>query len=151
MEERVLRMVQLFRRRGFALSDAQLMVAQYFLDFGEAELAERFARRSLDMNPACAPCLSLLGQLCMLRADTSGAEGWFLRSQRVDPGYKEVRFWLGDLAWNAGEWKEAEAHYRAYLQTDSVTVKADTAFARLSRAMGPGTSGVRPFAGRRPH
>ena len=85
---------------------------------GDRERALPLLQRSAEADPTDAEVSLWLGLGLLQAGDSEGAEASFSVVVREAPGIAQARFFLGQLRYDAGDYREAQIHLDEYLQTD---------------------------------
>ncbi len=130
--------------------DLMLSVGRILLREALFERAERFLRLAATADPDGTEAPTDLGMVLQQLARPAEAREWFERALRRDPGNHDARALLGNLAYEAGDRREALAHFD-HIPTaalwDSLTIWRIVELKRAFDEGGP-ESGITPYVSR---
>jgi tetratricopeptide (TPR) repeat protein len=104
--------------------DACESLGRILIDLAEPGLAVRFLRNAVVEKPGAASPRSALARALVLTGDSAGGELEAESALKLNHACVEAHALLGHLFLGRGALEPARAHFRAYLEVDSVTVTA---------------------------
>lgn len=117
-------------------------------ELGRYDESEAAAQRMLDLRPDVASLTRASYQL-ELRGRLDQARSALERALQAAPSPSDVAFceyYLGELAWNAGQTDVAAQHYDAARTADQTSLPAQQGQAKVAWARGDGDSAARDYA-----
>jgi len=103
-------------------------------DQGQWKEAEKFARRSLEIEPNTAVMLTMIGHIRQMRGDLNGAHLYYNKAIESDPGYAEAHNNLGNVLNYMDRAEESLAAFgiAAKLKPDSEGIRLNRAIAQMT-------------------
>ena len=119
-----LRILECLSKRKGTWGDVCESLGRILIDMDEPHLAVRFLRGALLEKPRAASPRAALARALFLSGDPAGGETEAESALAQNDSCAEAHALLGQLCQQRGSLERARAHFRKYLEMDSVTVTA---------------------------
>ena len=117
-----------FARAHAGLADSHVLLWTYgSTPADELRLAERAAKRALELDPDSAEAHASLGMLASNRLQWQQAENRYRRALELQPSYATAHHWYGVLLTQLGRFEEAVERMRAAQSLDPLSPVVNTA------------------------